>query len=420
MKLIEGSRHLSERGQALVIGLLVMMVLFVIGAIIVDLGLWLSERRGAQADADFASLAGAWELLAPSAGSGAAVSAADSSRVANDEQGNSVFANVTVDSSCFNRGRLDSVMVNLNHRTKSLFASIFTNVVPNVGAHAKACAGGTNAPRNLVPFEVDNENPACFNGNDTPRFDRLCPIDFGESNLPLIDLDRTGDNCSDASSRENIRRLIEGGGRGICHINSGGSCSGAGNRTHCVQFHRNANLQAVMDGTRARINASAPCDAMPGANGNGIDELRESTELVFDTGSALTSIYHARDCNPGTPGVQISPRLTSVVVLEQAPGNPGSGRFPIAAFVGFFITGCTNEIESNAQIGNVDLDCDYKRGDPGGGDDDGGDDDDDDDDDDDEERHEVVYGQLVNLIVEGSGVGPPSPSTTLFSIALTE
>src|SRR5437867_11565923 len=53
----------AERGQALILGVMALTVVFVIGVIVVDVGLWVSERRGAQKDADATTLAGAYELL---------------------------------------------------------------------------------------------------------------------------------------------------------------------------------------------------------------------------------------------------------------------------------------------------------------------------------------------------------------------
>ncbi|HEY8766157.1 MAG TPA: pilus assembly protein TadG-related protein, partial [Dehalococcoidia bacterium] len=67
-------RRLSEEhGQSLLLLVLAITVMFVIGAIVVDVGLWLSERRGSQTQADFSALAGAYELLNPAASSSDAV-----------------------------------------------------------------------------------------------------------------------------------------------------------------------------------------------------------------------------------------------------------------------------------------------------------------------------------------------------------
>src|SRR3972149_4866634 len=53
----------KEVGQALILWVLAATIIFAIGAITVDFGLWLTERRGAQKDADAATMAGAFELL---------------------------------------------------------------------------------------------------------------------------------------------------------------------------------------------------------------------------------------------------------------------------------------------------------------------------------------------------------------------
>ena len=55
----------AERGQALILWILAATVILVIGAVVVDVGLWLTERRQAQLAADFAALAAATELHEP-------------------------------------------------------------------------------------------------------------------------------------------------------------------------------------------------------------------------------------------------------------------------------------------------------------------------------------------------------------------
>ena len=54
-----------ERGQVLLLFVMGATVIFVIGAIVVDIGLWVSERRNAQAAADLASLAASTQLHDP-------------------------------------------------------------------------------------------------------------------------------------------------------------------------------------------------------------------------------------------------------------------------------------------------------------------------------------------------------------------
>ena len=95
-------RDTGERGQIIILAVLIMTVTFVVGAIAVDLTLYLSERRGSQTDADFSALAGAFELLDPASSSSDAIQAATDNLVANDEQLNASLANpILVDHSCY-------------------------------------------------------------------------------------------------------------------------------------------------------------------------------------------------------------------------------------------------------------------------------------------------------------------------------
>ena len=77
-----------ERGQILIIfALLIAPITFAVGIVAVDASAWVSERRGAQKDADLAALAGAIEL-AMDGTADAAETAAAAAASTNDEAGN--------------------------------------------------------------------------------------------------------------------------------------------------------------------------------------------------------------------------------------------------------------------------------------------------------------------------------------------
>jgi Putative Flp pilus-assembly TadE/G-like len=372
----------SQRGQALILAMLVMTVIFAIGALVVDLGLWLSERRAAQADADFAALAGAWEMLDPTAGQAAAIAAATASLAANDDEGNASFASTPqVVGNC--------VTVNVEHDTPSLFSAIFGIVAEEkIGGHAKACAGATNAPLRIVPFEIDTGMADCFESDGTPKFNSLCPLDYGAGGgnpRGLLDLDAPGDYCSDSSGSGNPRDVILSGASGTCLISETGSCvpSQEGPWHDCVAV-QGGNTSHVPR-TVARRLEDRPCDR----DNSGTEEFEETVEAVF------SGVYQARDCNTTQNGAQVSPRLVSVIVIDEAPA-PSDRGYPIHAFAGFFIAGCGTELSPSPTV--IDPNCDQ-----GGG---GG--------------HTVVYGIFVNLIVENSGTGQPTTSTTAHSVSLVE
>jgi hypothetical protein len=349
-----------EDGQVIVWSMLIMTVIFVVGAIVVDIGLYLSERRGAQTDADFASLAGAFELLNPGASASDAEDAAMGNLAANDEQDNIDWQDIVVDDSCFDRGVNDAVKVDVQHSSKALFFGIFGLAEPEIGAHAKACVGAAQAPGDLIPFQIDDNPGPCFDTQEEPKFTSMCPIELGaqggNSSRGMLDLDAPGDFCSETSGAGDIEDLIEFGAPGICLINTEDSCDpdNKGGWYDCVGV-QTGNPQNVLDGVNKRVVKDGLCDT----DGDGVDEFSETVEVVFDTNNPFTSVYGARDCDPSTDGLQQSPRLVTIIVLEEPPPqNAGNTGFPIEAFAGFYLAGCAGENDVVIDEGQLDPDCD--------------------------------------------------------------
>jgi hypothetical protein len=409
------SRSSGEHGQIIILVVLVMTITFVVGAIAVDLALWLSERRGSQTDADFASLAGAMQLLDPNASAADAVQAATDNLTANDEQLNASLAEpILVDDSCFNQGTNDAVTVNVRHSSRALFFEIFGMLnEPDIGAHAKACAGALQSPGegDLIPFQINDDPGPCFDSAERPIFTSMCPIELGartgSSSRGMLDLTAPDDYCSaNSGGPANIEELIEWGAEGTCLINTApANPCGNGPWYDCVAI-QTGNTQAVLDGTAARIAREGDCDT----DGDGTEEFFETVDVVFNTGVPETSIYEARDCD-AAPGEQKSPRLVTIVVLEEEPpqGQSNVGR-AIVAFAGFYIAGCAAEGVTVNSEADLDPDCTSPGSPPGprppnscGA-----------------PGHCVVYGRFVKLIVAGGGVGPPTDQTTLFGISLVE
>lgn len=160
-------RRRSERGQMLIVMLLVGTLTAVLGVVAVDAGLWQSERRGAQKDVDLAVLAGAHELLAPTAFARDAQTATARYGDLNDEASNGdLIGNVQVDASCFGGGtRLDSVRANIRHHSRVIFGDIFGLRVPDVSAHARACAGSLIQTTGLRPYSMATSCTVFANAN---------------------------------------------------------------------------------------------------------------------------------------------------------------------------------------------------------------------------------------------------------------
>ena len=398
-RIFGGKRSGRERGQALILLVLAMTVIFVVGAIAVDVGLWLSEKRGAQTDADFPALAGAWELLPQNGDAATAEAAAYDWADDNDETANLAVDNVDVDDSCFNQGPDDAVTVDVTHNSQTLFTTIFGLVDdPNIRAHAKACAGAATGLGGILPFQIEDDPGPCFDASEQPIFTTFCPIEFGaQGGNPrgIIDLEASGDYCSEAGGAGNIENMIEFGATGNCFINTSGVCNPLKNGKwyDCVAV-QTGNPKKVMDGVFKRVSKDGDCDAEYG-DGDGLDEFDEVVEL--QSGSGPTGTYIGLDCDPNTDGKQISPRLVTIVVLEEPP-PPGPDGHPIVAFAGFYLAGCTPEGVPVTDQSQVDTEC--TTGPPG---------------------HSVVWGQFVTLVVTNQGgVGPPNSQTTIFGITLVE
>ena len=267
----------GEKGQMMLIMVLAMTITFFIGAIAVDIGLFLSERRGAQQDADFVALSGAWALLDPGATEAEVTDATDLALAANDEQGNAftIGVDVNLDTRC--------VSADVGHESKPLFFQIFGIVAPDIGAHAKACTGAANQPGNLVPFEIDDNSGDCFTG-ELPNFAAMCGIEVSAPDgnpRGMLDLDAPAPFCSHSPGAGNIEELIEISAPGSCLVSTTGVCDPNSNGPwyDCVAV-QDGNPKKVLDGVAARLATDGACD---GLDAGGVDDFLETITLIVAT-----------------------------------------------------------------------------------------------------------------------------------------
>jgi hypothetical protein len=355
----------GQSGQMLiVIGLVVIPISMVLAAVAVDASVWQSERRGAQKDADLGALAGALELVGPS-GSAANASATAAAYLAqNDEAGNggSKAPNIhtlTVDDTCFHTKnadgtpRSDAVTVDLLHESRTFFASIFgIDAAPDIGAHAKACAGAAQAPQGIVPIETDLTGP-CFGVGGVPLIAQPCPLDFGAQDgnpRGILDLQADPDYCSQGGGSGDLTDLIVNGATGTCLINSNNPACPGSKWYDCVAVQP-GNPTRVGRAFRARLAKDGQCDALYGNPPDGTDDFNETVSLAFgDPNDPATAIYEPRDCDPNTDGVQMSPRLITIIVLKTPPVANGSTGNPIYAFAGIYVSGCNSDPNTDMPI----------------------------------------------------------------------
>lgn len=428
----------SERGQVILIFIVAVFITAVMAAITIDVGLWYSERRGAQRDADLSALAGARELAVINPGSAEEASAegiAGSWLEDRNNIGNSSLRNpVLVDDSCFaefevpgspyadRAGVPDSVRVDADRDTAALFFKVFGIDEAEVGATAKACVGAAEGtPKNLVPLQVDLQGP-CFTAG-RPDFTAMCILELesqGGNPRGVVDMDIqnpvNGDECGDAQGVTNLEELLRLGADNTCLINrtANQTCDPTtlGPWYDCVGI-QTGNARDIVEGLRDRIMGTQTnvgeglCDS----DGNTIDDFDESVELLSgDWNDPANSLFAPKDCDEDEPGMQISPRLITIFVFPDAP-IPGNDGYPNIAFAGFRIQGCGYDKNddgqytdsSDRQLDEFNPKCDVLGGQggfPAG-------------------RVDVL-GEFVNLLYEDQGTGPVAPGTTAFAISLVE
>jgi hypothetical protein len=359
----------------MVFALLVVPITFVLGAVAVDASVWQSERRGAQKDADLSAVAGALQL-AFEQNKGNAENAASQNADTNDEAGNApgitpgddagAANTVVVDDACFPENTilpLNSVTVNLDHKSRTFFSSIFgINVAPKIGAHARACVGSLTNPEGLRPYAVDKETSPCFEQApadpdfEQPLFGQECVFDWGAQGSPdtaqrgLLNLETEDGPCSvKGGGAHDVRENIENGAEGSCFTNEGSSC--ATPLTDCV-LGEPGNVSSVQTAVQTLIADADDCDT----NGNGRDDFEESLELLGG-GSAPPSpnnIYTPVTCSDG----KVSERIITIIAVDNL--NKHTDPWPIRYFLNIFITGCRDgRDEPGAPL---DPDCSVQNG----------------------------------------------------------
>lgn len=374
----------AQRGQILIfVAMVIIPLSAAVGIIAVDVSTWQSERRGAQKDADYAALAGAYELLDVQDGTTAdnARTAADAYQDKNDEAGNAEIADnddindIIVDNSCFNSMALDgvtplldSVSLNVRHKSRVFFGEVFgINLAPDIGAHARACMGSPIEGEGLLPLgvQVRGVDSNCFepDPNDTsdpplevPVFGQYCQLAFAGSSLTsgeggfLKLFDDGALSCSANNASSGVNELtgeIEAGGANTtCYVAPQGTtsddCDGPPPAdwpfpyvNYCVWPKTGTFSNPIQNSFTTMIEGEGECDQLFG-NGDGIDDWLEVVEAVNgdpnpDPG---TTTFAKRDCD--------SPRLVNLIIIDQFVVN-GNGPSPIVAFASFYIESCIIE-----------------------------------------------------------------------------
>ena len=179
----------SERGQAMLLTVLFLVVLMGCAALTLDVGSWYREQRQAQVTADAAALAGAQKLPT---NPDAAVNLAQSYADANG--GGVLAGDITLRSDYVSN---DTVSVSVKRTAPSFFASVLSFGDVNVSAHASARAGTPQQVWGVAPIVVNKLHPD-LSGPGCPCFNTETTLPLGKDGAPgafgFVDLDNGGSN----------------------------------------------------------------------------------------------------------------------------------------------------------------------------------------------------------------------------------
>ena len=356
-------RRLGEqRGQVLIFFVGIFTVVAIVGAIVIDFGVWFSERRGAQTDSDLISLAGAYELLTSGSTYADVDIATQQSAVANGIDPVGDLQNLAVRSLEFpdgyetdpdychtaadTGGRLNAVVLDVEHDSRAFFAGIFGLGPPDIGAHACARAGSLISTSGLRPWSVPRFTSDCFEwdegtGEFVPQFGQECifrtdnPSQVGSIRLgPDEDDECSGPGTGGASVyRENI---VEGS-PAICEIGE------------MIDTEPGLNTGPTKDALAELLANEGECDALNSASPDGIDDFDESLVSVSGIILGPTATFAPAGCE--------TPRVLSIVIVDEFDGT-GFDSVPIRGFATFFLVAC-DVLDHDGNVIEISRKCDF-------------------------------------------------------------
>ncbi len=168
----------DERGQAIVLMTLSLVVIMGMAALVLDVGNWYHTKRRLQGTADAAALAGA--QLLPNDPSGAQSQALT---YADKNGGDVAGGNITVSSTVLPN---DTISVRARRTDPGIFSGILGIASADIDARAKARVGPPTRARYVAPMVVDCEHPLIHNcnGDSTPDFLVNTTMDYDPMGAP--------------------------------------------------------------------------------------------------------------------------------------------------------------------------------------------------------------------------------------------
>lgn len=333
----------SSPGQTVIFFALMMTLMASFGALAIDVGLIVNERRDAQNDVDKAALAGAQELTLDPGSVGtdttAARNAARAWAASNgiDTSDPEVRLDVDIVYNCFSNADPvpTGVQVTVSRPAPSMFVRALGLADWEATATATACSGVPIETGNFLPWAVSRVSD-CFEEVDgvyIPLWGATCDIVVDANVTGLhgeLGFDRNaGADCNDGNSSASVLEdNIVYGGIVHCMINVD---SVVGNAGH--------NVGPAHDGVETRLTADGACDT----DGDYTDDFEE----VFIPLSAEADAAYRSHCNSVRD-------ITLIVVHDWAnPDNlEGNNTYLVRGFMRMYLDGCVVADPGNGNGGN--------------------------------------------------------------------
>jgi hypothetical protein len=173
------SARTNDRGQATVMTLVFMTVLFGMAALVLDFGSWYRADRGLQQTADAAALAGA-QALPDSTGTASSLAV----QYAGKNGGGLDGAGVSFAGSAMPN---DTIKVTMTKPAPGFFSSVIGLKSVTVAAKASARAGTMSQARYAAPIGVNQQHPL-LSGGTCPCFGQSTTLELGKLGPGAFDL----------------------------------------------------------------------------------------------------------------------------------------------------------------------------------------------------------------------------------------
>ena len=276
MNLIANRRPAVERGQTLIVAVIVMAAMFGFTAMAIDVGLFFEDRRQFQNSADAMALAGVAEL--PLNAPLAELKARDWAAKNNVDAGE--IKNIEVRTTGFPN---DTLYVELEGEFEWIFGRALGMTTAGVGADAAARTGTFVGGHDMMPWALLEGDTNCLDSSGNAIFSAACVVKVGAQN-PIANgwrgaLDYDGNGGGANEYRDNI-------------------IDGTTDWSYCIAGQETPGCHSVIDtlsgnkvgptdqGIEGRLAQGAQCDG----NGNDIDDFEE----VFEPTGQVSPGLHRR------------------------------------------------------------------------------------------------------------------------------